>query len=132
MKTILSIFAVAFLWSCSSITSEEFNLKNMQSKNPEISTLQNGTGFEQQVLQIKPSANNQTLVIWEGENAEMWNEAKYLICEIWHANDFSAVLNVEFSEMKTAAKTLCPKAAIWPSMKRKHHAWQLKSEFYLI
>jgi len=57
MKNALSIFAVAFLMSCTSPSSEEFNLKNMQSKNPEISTFQNGTGFEQQVLQVKPSEN---------------------------------------------------------------------------
>lgn len=96
MKTILSIFAVAFFLSCSSPSSEEFSLKNIQSKNPDISTLQNGNGFEQQVLQIKPSANNQSLVVWEGKNAKIWAEAKYLVCEIRHANDFSAVLNLEF------------------------------------
>ncbi len=87
--------AVLFV-SCKSTTSDEFNLKKIQSKNPEISTLQNGSGFEQQVLQIKPDANNQSLVIWEGENAEIWAAANYLVCEIWHSNDFSAVLNVEF------------------------------------
>lgn len=96
MKTILSIFAVAILLSCSTPSSKEFGLKNIQSKNQEIATLQNGTGFEQQVLQIKPSANNQSLVIWEGENAKMWAGARYLVCEIWHPNNFSAVLNVEF------------------------------------
>lgn len=37
MKAILPIFAVAFLLSCSSPSSEDFNLKNMQSKNPKIS-----------------------------------------------------------------------------------------------
>ena len=106
MKTILSIFAVTFLMACSSPSQKDFSLKNIQSKNPEISTLQNGTGFQQQVLQIKPSANNQSLVIWEGENAEMWTEAKYLVCEIWHANDFSAVLNVEFFRNETRAGTI--------------------------
>ncbi|MBW6537555.1 MAG: hypothetical protein K0B11_21280, partial [Mariniphaga sp.] len=103
MKTILSIFAVAFLLSCSSPSSEEFSLKNMQSKNPEISTLQNGTGFEQQVLQIKPTAENQSLVVWEEKNPHIWTEAKYLVCEIWHPNDFSAVLNVEFFRNETRA-----------------------------
>ena len=101
MKNTLSIFAVAFLMSCSFPSSEEFNLKKIQSKNPEISTFQNGTGFEQQVLQIKPSSENQSLVIWEGTNAEIWAEARYLVCEIWHPNDFSAVLNVEFFRNET-------------------------------
>lgn len=106
MKTILSIFAVAFLLSCSSPSQKEFSLKNIQSKNPEIATLQNGTGFEQQVLQIKPDANNQSLVIWEGENAEIWTEANYLICEIGHPNDFSAVLNVEFFRNENRGETI--------------------------
>lgn len=37
MKTILSIFAVAFFLSCSSPSSKDLNLKNIQSKNPKIS-----------------------------------------------------------------------------------------------
>jgi hypothetical protein len=106
MKTILSIFAVSFLMSCSSPSSEEFNLKNIQSKNPEISALQNGTGFEQQVLRIKPTENNQSLVIWEGKNTEMWAGSKFLVCEIWHSNDFSAVLNVEFFRNENRGETI--------------------------
>ncbi len=96
MKTILPIFAVVFLLSCSSPSQKDFSLKNIQSKNPEISALQNGTDFEQQVLQIKPTENKQSLVIWEGKNAKIWTEARYLVCEIRHPNEFSAVLNVEF------------------------------------
>src|SRR5690554_1967916 len=96
MKTFLCVLMAVLFVSCTSSESDEFNLKKIQSKNPEISTLQNGSGFEQQVLQIKPDANNQSLVIWEGENAEIWATANYLVCEIWHSNDFSAVLNVEF------------------------------------
>ncbi|WP_372947262.1 hypothetical protein [Mariniphaga sp.] len=106
MKTILPIFAVVFLLSCSSPSQKDFSLKNIQSKNPEISSLQSGTGFEQQVLQIKPSANNQSLAIWEGKNAEIWTEANYLVCEIWHPNDFSAVLNVEFFRNETRAGSI--------------------------
>ena len=76
MKTILFILAITLLTSCFSSDSGIFNLNKIRELNPEISTLQNGTGFEQQVLQINPTANNQSLVIWEGKNAEMWAEAK--------------------------------------------------------
>ena len=37
MKTTFPIFAVAFLLSYSTPSSEEFGLKNIQSKNPKIS-----------------------------------------------------------------------------------------------
>ncbi|MBN1987257.1 MAG: beta-galactosidase, partial [Prolixibacteraceae bacterium] len=33
---------------------------------------------------------------WEGTDPDLWNNARYLVCEIWHDNDFSAVINVEF------------------------------------
>jgi hypothetical protein len=94
------------LFSYSSPSQKEFNLKNMQVKNPEISALQNGKGFEQHVLQIKPSANNQSLVIWEAENENIWADSRYLVCKIWHSNDFSAVLNVEFFRNETRARTI--------------------------
>jgi Tfp pilus assembly protein PilX len=44
------------------------NTWKKNSKKPEISTLQNRTGFEKPVLQIKPSANNQNMVNYGGEN----------------------------------------------------------------
>jgi hypothetical protein len=104
MKVIFFILSLTLLISCTSSDSERFSLNNIQEMNPEISTLQNGKGFEQPVLHVKPGQTNQRLVIWEGENTGCWADANYLVCEIWHPNDFSAVLNVEFFRKENRAE----------------------------
>lgn len=65
-------------------------MKNVQEINPEISELQD------MVLKITPTSENQSLTVWEGNNPELWKKANYLVCEIWHDNDYSGILNIEF------------------------------------
>jgi hypothetical protein len=100
MKPILLILTVLFAVSCSVKNPNNFDLKNIQLKNPEISTIQND------VLKITPTAENQSLTIWEGSDPELWKNANYLVCEIWHDNDFSAILNVEFYRNEKSADSI--------------------------
>ena len=101
MKPLLYLFAFLLTFSCTVKNPANFDLKNIQQKNPEISVLQ-----ESQVLKITPTSKNQSLTVWEGSNPELWNNAKYLVCEIWHDNDFSAVLNVEFYRNEKNAESI--------------------------
>ena len=84
------------LFSCSSKKSADFNLQNIQNQNSKISTLQPGVGFSGEVLKIIPNNTNQSLTIWEGTDAKAWEKANYLVCEIWHDNNYSGVINLEF------------------------------------
>jgi hypothetical protein len=68
--------------------------------------LQKGTGFETEILKIKPTSENQSIVVWQGDDAAQWARARYLVCEIWHGNDFSAILNLEFYRNENAAATI--------------------------
>jgi len=95
-KAIYNLITLFLLISCSEKAKEGFDLKKIQAKNPEISTVQQGEDIEIEILRIKPNSKNQSLVIWENSNAVEWEKANYLVCEIWHKNDFSAVLNLEF------------------------------------
>ncbi|KAF0239237.1 MAG: hypothetical protein FD181_217 [Prolixibacteraceae bacterium] len=79
-----NILVVLFAISCTVKNPYNFDLKNIQGKNPEISSIQN------EVLKIKPNSENQTLTVWEGNGPELWKNANYLVCEIWHVNGFSA------------------------------------------
>ncbi len=90
MKPLLLLLAVLFAVSCTVKNPANFDLKNIQEKNPEISELRDT------VLKITPTSENQSLTVWEGSDPELWKNANYLVCEIWHENDFSAILNVEF------------------------------------
>jgi hypothetical protein len=40
--------------ACSSLSKKKFSLEKIRSNNPKISAPQNGKGFDQQVLRIKP------------------------------------------------------------------------------
>jgi hypothetical protein len=75
-------------------------LKNIQEKNPEISAVQ------KEVLKITPTSENQSLTVWEGNDPELWKNANYLVCEVWHDNDFSAILNVEFYRNEKGADSI--------------------------
>ena len=90
MKPLLLLLTVLFTVSCTVKNPNNFDLKNVQEKNPEISE------FQDTVLKITPTSENQSLTVWEGNDPELWKNANYLVCEIWHENDFSAILNVEF------------------------------------
>lgn len=96
MKTNVIIIVVLFLFSCASENSSTFNIQQIQKSNSEISVVQTGVGFESEVLKITPTNKDQSLTIWQGTDPDLWKNAKYLVCEIWHNNDFSAVMNVEF------------------------------------
>lgn len=100
MKPILFILTVLLTVSCSVKNPDNFDLKNIQQKNPEISAIQND------ILKIKPTSENQSLTVWEGSDPELWKNANYLVCEIWHDNDFSAILNVEFYRNEKSADSI--------------------------
>jgi len=106
MKSILSLCVAVLLFACSSEKSNTFNLQNIQSQNSKISKLQPGVGFSGEVLKIVPNNSNQSLTIWQGTDASAWENANYLVCEIWHDNDYSGVLNVEFFRKEKGADTI--------------------------
>ncbi|MCJ7448635.1 MAG: hypothetical protein MUO72_13175 [Bacteroidales bacterium] len=73
-----------------------FNLKKIAKQNPDISSVSKGEGFDQLVLNVTPSSENATVTIWKTGDNGNWTEAKYLVFEIWDAEDYSGVINIEF------------------------------------
>jgi len=96
MKYLLFILATILASSCTVQDKNTLDLQKIQESNPEISEFSPGTVFENEVLKIQPHKESQSLVIWEGDDASTWEDANYLVCEIWHPNEYSGVLNVEF------------------------------------
>ena len=90
MKPLLLILAFVIAVSCAVKNPNNFDLKTIQQKNPEISSLEN------KILKVTPNSENQSLTVWEGTDPELWKNANYLVCEVYHENDFSGILNVEF------------------------------------
>jgi hypothetical protein len=73
-----------------------FNLRKIAKLNPDISSVAGGEGFAQPVLKVTPSSENATVTIWETGDNGNWAEAKYLVFEVWDAEDYSGVINIEF------------------------------------
>ncbi len=96
MKSLYFLLLIFAAFSCFAQTSTEFSIEKIQSKNQGISALKPGKGFNGNVLEVIPYAENQSLIVWQGTSTENWKHAKYLVCEIWHENNFSAVVNLEF------------------------------------
>jgi hypothetical protein len=96
MKPVYLLFAVFVIISCTSQNPQSFNLEKIETNNNEISVLQTSAVFNAEVLKITPTSENQSLTVWEGNDPELWKNANYLVCEIWHNNDFSGILNIEF------------------------------------
>lgn len=96
MKTILAVLLMLFISPWGRGQKNNLSLKDIQAINPEITSLTEGLGFDSQVLHVKPGAGEQTVVVWQDENAQQWTRARYLVCELWHSNDYSAVVNLEF------------------------------------
>ncbi|SHJ18939.1 Beta-galactosidase [Tangfeifania diversioriginum] len=106
MKNLLLLLAIILVTSCTTTNKSNLDLLKIQESNPKISELSPGTVFEKEVLKIQPHSESQNLVIWEGNDASIWEDANYLVCEIWHANDFSGVINLEFFRNEKAGETI--------------------------
>ena len=100
MKPLLLIIAIVCAVSCTVKNPGNFDLKNIQEKNPEISAIQN------EILKITPTSDNQSLTVWEGTDPELWKNAKYIVCEVWHENDFSGILNIGFYRDEKGAENI--------------------------
>ncbi|MFV0590793.1 MAG: beta-galactosidase [Draconibacterium sp.] len=126
MKQNIALLLAMLLFASANKDSSVFRLRHIQKNNPKISSVQHGTGFDGNVLKIVPSDENQSLVIWEGSDPELWENAQYLVCEVWHNNDFSAVINLEFYRKEKGAENIVTQSGTeagnqkqWPRMSAK-------------
>jgi hypothetical protein len=129
MKQLIYFSIFIHLISCSNSKNKEFELQNIQSLNPTISAILAGEGFNKETLQIRPDLKTQSILIWEGSNASEWADANYLVCEIWHKNDYSAILNLEFFRDENRAGNIVAQSG---DLAGKLRGWQPKSAFYPI
>ncbi|HSH20590.1 MAG TPA: beta-galactosidase [Draconibacterium sp.] len=96
MKSTLLFLAALIVASCSTKSKHDFPIEKIQAENSKISILQPSNAFNGEILKIKPIPESQSLIVWEGSDPEMWKNVNYLVCEVWHENDYSGILNIEF------------------------------------
>ncbi|MBN2175470.1 MAG: hypothetical protein JW731_15175, partial [Bacteroidales bacterium] len=101
-KLITFIIPVILLSGCinqpANITGEiyGFDLQAIARKNEATCKIEENGKFQQRVLIYKPTQGQGSLPISEGIPEGSWGKAKYLICEVYHSNPYSALLNFEF------------------------------------
>ncbi len=95
-----------FLYFIPETTGQNFDLNKIQNLNSAIATWEKGEGFQQQILKIKPSAENKNLLIWKKDDAGDFKNNKYLICEIWHKSNFSGVVRINFFQENSGPKKI--------------------------
>ena len=103
---LLSGLLVATFVSCLKKSEEIFLLELIQEKNNKISEIIKSNEFNGEALQIKPTSEKQSLIIWEGTKTLAWEKANYLVCEIWHKNEYAAILNLEFYKNEMANENI--------------------------
>ncbi len=96
---ILSLISSLIMLSCKGPVegnAVSFDLKTIAKRNTGLSIIQKSEVFGQKVLNINPTDDNASLTIWEYGDKGNWSDAKYLIFEIWDAEEYSGVINIEF------------------------------------
>ncbi|MEX0927809.1 MAG: hypothetical protein WDZ53_00285 [Balneolales bacterium] len=76
--------------------TQRLDIEKIASRNAGIAALEPGTGFERQVLKVTPNSDMQRVAVWEKGDAGSWEEARYLIIEIYGLNDYSGRIAIEF------------------------------------
>jgi hypothetical protein len=74
----------------------ELDLREIAQRQPKVARwLEGGPGRGGWLL-FAPGRSEETLELWNAARPLDWAAARYLVCEVWHTNDASAILNLDF------------------------------------
>ncbi len=63
-----------------------------------------GPGGSAAHLEFAPQRSGQSLELWNGHTPVDWSGAKYLVCDVFHTNHSSAILNLDFYRRSAQAE----------------------------
>lgn len=110
-RILILLLVIACLTSCKSTKNEPgivytFSSDSLFVQNQKNIQWKKSEAFKEKVLEFKSMKDANTLVITSGSDSLPWGKAKYLICELWHDNPYSAIVYVDFyKKQQEAAKT---------------------------
>jgi hypothetical protein len=79
-----------------------FNLNEIGHGNS-IPSLNNSKIFNIQVLNVTVKEGNNQLVITDGSKLINWQKANYLVCDLYHENNYSAIIYIDFYKKTTSS-----------------------------
>lgn len=80
-----------------------FNLNEISKKN-DIAELAASKIFNAQGLNVKVKEGKNQIIITDGSTLINWQKAKYLVCDLYHENNYSAILYIDFYKKSNTAE----------------------------
>lgn len=81
-----------------------FNLNEIVKKN-DIATLASIKNFNKEGLNVIVKEGKNQLVITDGSTTVDWQKAKYLVCDLYHENNYSAIIYIDFYKKSATSGT---------------------------
>jgi len=100
LKSFILFTLIILLISCKQKSSipgivYSFKLDEIQAGN-DIARLTRKEGLKTNVLSVSVSENENRVFISDGSQPVDWANASYLVCDVYHENDFSAIVYIDF------------------------------------
>lgn len=73
-----------------------FNLDTIAKHHPDNFISKKSTEFGRDVIEFHATQNLKSIRLTNGNDSLPWDKARYLICELWHENPYSAIVYVDF------------------------------------
>ncbi len=80
----------------------DFDLKSAMERSGRCCEMAENPVWAGEVIKDRPQSDRDAVIVWQAGDPGDWERARYLVCELWHENDYSAVVNLEFFEKQAA------------------------------
>lgn len=104
-RIIYLLAALVYLSSCQTPktrpgTVYAFSFDSLVNNNPHHVQWKKSEAFNEKVIEFSARKDSNTLVLTTGNDSLPWDKARYLVCELWHQNPYSAIVYVDFYRKK--------------------------------
>jgi hypothetical protein len=73
-----------------------FNLDSIAQKSNGLLEWRASEIFDNKVLAFSAAQQENSIILTEGQDSLPWTNARYLVCEIWNHNPYSAIVTIDF------------------------------------
>lgn len=123
MKYYWFFIAVIFICQCTSEKKSEllhFNLKELADTCPQSTQYLEKSPLDEAALHFMPDSLSDVISLYKLSEKNSWENAKYLVTDVWHDNRYSAILHFNFFDSDTAKEPrISSKMGILPLLKTR-------------
>jgi hypothetical protein len=123
MKTKVYLFACFILFCCAPEKQPAlltFDLRQLADANPQSTQYLEQSPVGEAALYFKPDSMADVITLYSQAEKKVWDEAAYLVADVWHDNRYSAILHFNFFDSDTASQPrIYSKMGILPQLKTR-------------